>query len=197
MAKTVDARGLACPQPVLMTKKAFQEADEVTTIVDNEAARENVARLARHQGWQVTTEEKDSVTYLHLLKEAAQSEAETRTAAARTATGPVVVFIGADTIGRGSEELGGILMKAFVTTLGQVGPVPATVVFMNSGVKLVAEGSPVLGELKFLCDQGVELLACGTCLNYFKITDKLAAGRISNVVEIEERLFNAGRIVSL
>lgn len=192
MKKTVDARGLACPQPVILTKKALHEADEVTTIVDNEVARENVSRMARNQGWEVSVQEKDDATYLHLVKAGVKPAAE----AAALATGPTVLFIGADTIGRGSEELGGILMKTFISTLGQVAPMPETVIFMNSGVKLVTEDSPVREELRFLCDQGIELLACGTCLNYFGLKDKVAVGKVSNMLEIEEKLFTAGRLVS-
>lgn len=195
MGKIVDARGLACPQPVILTKQALQEAGELTTIVDNEVARENVSRMARNQGCQVTVDDKGGDIYhLHLVK--AGTKPAQQAVPTPAVVGPAILFISADTIGKGSDELGGILMKTFISTIGQVAAMPQTVVFMNSGVKLVTEGSPVLEDLKFLSEQGIELLACGRCLDYFGIKDKVAVGRVSNMLEIEERLFTAGRIVS-
>ncbi|MFH1487035.1 MAG: sulfurtransferase-like selenium metabolism protein YedF [Chloroflexota bacterium] len=192
MGKTVDARGLACPQPVILTRKALEQAGEVTTIVDNVAARDNVSRMAKNQGCEVNVQERDHAFYVHLVKAGEQPTL----GAVVPAGGPTVLFIGADTIGRGSEELGGRLMKAFIGTIGQLAAMPKTIVFMNGGVRLVAEESPVLADLRFLNEHGIELLACGTCLDHFGIKDKVAVGKISNMLEIEEHLFTAGRIVS-
>ncbi|MBI2909174.1 MAG: sulfurtransferase-like selenium metabolism protein YedF [Chloroflexi bacterium] len=193
MAKVIDARGLACPQPVILTKRALQEAEELTTIVDNEVARENVKRMAQSQGCQVMVEDKGGdVFHLHLSRTSARASQEPAPAAA----GPTILFISADTIGKGSDELGGILMKTFISTIGQVAAMPRIILFMNNGVKLVTEGSPVLDDLRFLSEQGIDLLACGRCLDYFGIKEKVAVGKVSNMLEIAERLFTAGRIVS-
>jgi selenium metabolism protein YedF len=189
----IDARGLACPHPVVLTNKAIEEAAELTTIVDNEVARENVSRLAESKGFQVEVEEKEGAFHLHLTR--GSSGAEDRPATAAPA-GPIVLLIASDAIGRGSEELGRTLMTSFVQILGEISPRPERIVFMNSGVKLVAEGSAVLEDLRALEQQGIELLACGTCLAYFDLKEKIRVGQVSDMFAIASALHAAGRVVS-
>jgi selenium metabolism protein YedF len=199
MTKIVDARGLACPQPVILTKKALVEAgkEPVTTIVDSPTAEANVSRMAQKAGWQVAVEAKDDGTYLHLAREGATPEAlPVGQVEVLPATGPLVVYISADRMGRGVDELGGILIRAFLHTLNEVAPLPDTLVFVNTGVKLVTEDSPVLGDLQTLTAQGVDILACGTCLNYFELTDRVAVGTVSNMYDIAETLLGAGKVVA-
>jgi selenium metabolism protein YedF len=200
MSKIVDARGLACPQPVILTKKALTDAGEeaLTTIVDDQTAEVNVSRMAKKAGWQVAIETKDDGTYLHLAREGAAlpETLPVDKAEALPATGPLVVFISSDRLGRGADELGDILMRAFLHTLNQVAPLPDVLVLINTGVKLVAEGSPVLEDLQTLAEQGVEVLACGTCLNYLELTEKVAIGTVSNMYDIAETLLGAGKVVA-
>ena len=114
MGRIVDARTLACPQPVLLTKKALEEADEVTTIVDNEAARENVSRLGKSQGCEVSIEPKQDGIYLKLRKTGVQTVKQEESA---VDTG-LVVFITSDIVGRGGNlELGSLLMQSFILCL--------------------------------------------------------------------------------
>ena len=165
MTKIVDARGLACPQPVIMTKKALAEAGEeaMTAIVDSPTAQANVSRMAQKAGWQVAVEAKDDGTYLHLSREGAALAETLPLGQTETlpATGPLVVYISSNRMGQGPDELGGILIRAFLHTLNEVAPLPDTLVFINTGVKLVTEGSPVLEDLQTLADQGIDILACG------------------------------------
>jgi selenium metabolism protein YedF len=105
--------------------------------------------------------------------------------------------ISSDTVGQGSDELGGILMRAFMHTFMEVEPRPDTIIFMNNGVRLTVSGSPVLEDLQALAHEGVEILVCGTCLNYFEITDDVAVGEISNAYTIAETLLQAGKVVRL
>lgn len=196
--KTIDARGLACPQPVLLTRKALQEVDEVTIIVDNLAATENLRRLASNEGCEVQVRAEKDVFHVALRRIGraagpSQAEAPLPTAEAGTKT---VLLVTSDGLGQGSQELGQVLMRAFFHTLGEMKSLPSVAIFMNNGVKLTVNGSPILEDLKNLATRGVELLSCGTCLNYFEITDRLAVGRISNMYEIAEALFQAGKIVS-
>jgi selenium metabolism protein YedF len=100
-------------------------------------------------------------------------------------------------MGRGDEELGHILIRGFFHTLGEVEPLPDTIIFLNSGVKLVVEGSPVLGDLVALCEQGIEVLACGTCLGHYGLKEKVAVGEVSNMYTIAETMLGAGKVVSL
>jgi TusA-related sulfurtransferase len=124
MSKIVDARGLACPQPVILTRRALQESDAVTTIVDNETARSNVSRMAAKQGCQVDVEEREDGIYVHPTK-AANGRAQRHH-------------------GTGRPRAGGYPGARF-HTLGEVEPLPQTIIFFNSG-KLVVEGSPVMED---------------------------------------------------
>ena len=193
MSTTIDARGLACPQPVVLTKKALEEADEVTTIVDNETAKENVSRLAVSRGCQVSIEEKEEGIYLHLTRTATGLK-ESRVA---PVSGATLLLIASDTLGRGDEELGNILMRSFFYTLNEVTPKPNRIVFINSGVKLVAEGSEVVDDLHALENQGIEILACGTCLGYYKLKEAVEVGQISNMYDIAAALLQAGKIIAV
>jgi selenium metabolism protein YedF len=203
MSQVLDARGWACPKPVLETKKALQTESTLTVIVDNRAARENVSRLATKSGCQIRVEEKNDGIYIHIEREAdtpiqeSSDQAVEPESAAAPAGGRLVLVIASDTVGSGSDELGGILMRAFMPTLLEIEPRPDTIILMNNGVKLVVSDSPVLEDLQALVDEGVEILVCGTCLNYFDLTDKVAAGEISNAYTIAETLLRAGRTVRL
>jgi selenium metabolism protein YedF len=194
MSKVVDARGLPCPQPVVLTKKVIAEADEVTTIVDNETAMQNVSRIAERAGFRVEVEEREGDFYLHLTREAPAAE---EVYLAPASAGPTVVFIPAYAIGRGPEELQEILIRAFLHTLNEVEPLPDAIIFINTGVKLTVEGSPVIEDLRALEEKGAEILICGTCLDYFGLKDKVAVGEVSNMYTIAETLLRAGKVVSL
>ncbi len=198
MSKVVDARGLPCPQPVILTRNALQESESVTTIVDNETARQNVQRMAQGIGADVQVETREDGIYLHIARQP-QPQAEAQPAAgAAPASGPLVLVVPGEFMGRGDDpELGGILIRAFFHTLGEVEPLPDTIIFFNAGVKLVVEGSAVVEDLKALCGRGVKVLACGTCLGHFGLKDKIAVGEISNMYTIAETMLGAGKVVSL
>jgi selenium metabolism protein YedF len=203
MSKVLDARGWACPKPVLETKKLLQSEDAITVIVDNRAARENVSRLASKSGCEVKIEEEDNGTYLHIEKGAGASPQEAVAEEPEPESyipcesGKLVLFIASDIVGRGSDELGVILMRALMPTFLEVEPKPQVIVLMNNGVKLAVSDSPVLEDLQALADKGVEILVCGTCLKYFELTDKVAVGQISNAYTIAETLLQAGKVVRL
>lgn len=196
MPKTVDARGLPCPQPVILTRNSMQEADEVTTIVDNETAQRNVTRMAEKAGGAVQVEHKEDGIYLHIRGgQTAQEETVRETT---PAAGPLVLVVPGEFMGRGEhEELGQVLMRAFFHTLGEIQPMPHKIIFFNSGVKLVVEGSPVLEDLQVLCERGVEILACGTCLEYYELKEQVAVGAISNMYTIAETMLGAGKVIYL
>lgn len=197
--KTVDARGLACPQPVIMTRQAMQEgAQRITVIVDSETAVANVMRMAQKAGWQVAQERLDNEVHLHLTAPAAAvpQPQEVPTPAAAPSVGPTVLLVQSDRMGRGDDQLGEILIRGFFHTLTEMEDVPAVIIFLNSGVKLTTEGSPVLDDLRTLEAQGVEILSCGTCLNYFGLTGALQVGAVSNMYSIVETLLSAGKVFS-
>jgi selenium metabolism protein YedF len=199
MSKILDARGWVCPKPVIETRKALQTDIPLTVIVDNKAAKENVSRLAVKLGFQIQVEDKSDGTYILIehgesTPQGIPKENETYVSCE---TGNIVLLIASDTVGKGSDELGGILMRAFMHTLLEVKPQPNTIIFMNNGVKLAVTGSPVLEDLQELSDAGTEILVCGTCLNYFGLTDSMAVGIISNAYNIAEALLQANKVINL
>ena len=197
MTKTVDTRGLACPQPVILTRNALQIEDNVLTIVDNETSQLNVTKMAQKMGCMVQADPKADGVYLHISKAGASQAAQTVSSAAAPTTGPLVLLIADNVIGGGDPELGDILIRGFLHTLGEVAPLPDTLIFLNNGVKLVVEGSKVLEDLQNLKAQGIEILACGTCLGHYGLKEKVAVGEISNMYTIAETLLRAGKVIRI
>ncbi len=197
--KIVDARGLSCPQPVVLTKKALEDNARVTTIVDNETALENVKRLAGKFGCAVTVEPKGKSIYeIHIVRGADFNKDQDFVASCQTGaapSGPFVIAVTEDKMGRGNDELGAVLIKAFMHTVAGQAKKPDVMIFYNTGVKLTVQGSDVLEDLKQMESEGVQILVCGTCLNYFEIKDKLAVGIVSNMYDIVETMSNAGRLL--
>jgi selenium metabolism protein YedF len=193
MSENVDARGLACPQPVVLTKKALEKADEVFVIVDNETAKQNVSRLADSRGFQVSVEKKGEATYLHLTRKVSGLEKSSVTPATKSD----VLLISSNTMGRGDDVLGNTLMRSFMHTLTEAETRPSRIIFMNSGVKLVARDSEVIDDLRALEKQGIEILACGTCLGYYNLKEAVEVGRVSNMYDITAALLDTDKIISL
>lgn len=189
----IDARGLACPMPVINTKKILDQMAEgcVTTIVDNDSAKENVIALARSLYCEVDVQQKENEFYIEITKK----EASLHTEGQRT--GNIVIYVSSSEIGHGSSELGQILMKSFMFTLFESEEVPGSLLFVNSAVYLTCENSPVLEYLMNLQKRGVEILSCGTCLDYFKIKEKLCVGQVTNMYTILEKMNKADKVISL
>jgi len=201
MKTTIDARTLACPQPVVLTAKALLNHEQVTTIVDNRVAVENVSRLARAKGFRVAVDEQPDGFHITLSRDGgspilpSSEEPIELISCQPSEPGKLAIFAASNCLGEGSAELGERLMAAFFHTLKEVPPLPQTIVLMNSGVKLTIEGSRCLEDLKELAGLGVDILVCGTCLGYYELTDRLAAGKVSNMYDIELALFAAGRVL--
>lgn len=208
--KEIDARGKPCPQPVLLTKKAVDAGEtDFNVIVDNAGSADNIVRFVEKQGLKVSREQRgdDFVLLIRSSKAGATSKPASTTAdtelediqcpavSAKVSVGQVLL-ITSDRVGKGDEELGAILAEGLLNTLAENENLPQAVVLINAGVKLACEGSNVLGSLITIEDKGVEVLACGTCLNFFGIADKLKVGKVSNAYEILNRLLNAERVVN-
>jgi selenium metabolism protein YedF len=192
MPETINAKGLACPQPVILTKKALEAHSDVVVLVDNTTAMENVKRFASNSGCYVEKQSGATPGNLrNLPPEYPSCDADAPLAAAD----PTVFVIASDTMGRGNDELGAVLMKVFIHTSTELETGPHVMIFYNAGVKLTSEGSDVLDDLKQLEAKGVKMLVCGTCVNYFDLTGKVAVGVVSNMYDIAGILSHAGRIV--
>jgi selenium metabolism protein YedF len=197
----VDARGLACPQPVLETRKAMArlEVETIRVLVDNAAARENVSRMATTAGWAVCVE-KDAEPEIALLLArvpgaTAPAPGPALTAAAAAGGAGVVVLFSAEHFGAGEAELGALLMRAFVKTLREVKPLPGALIFINGGVRLTTAGSPLIPDIRLLEEAGARVLSCGTCLDFYRLEEKLEVGVVSNMFEIASLLVGADRVV--
>lgn len=186
MDRHVDARGLSCPKPVIETKKILDQLKDgsVTTIVDNKIAMENVSKLAKSMDCQVNIEEIEGNYYIHIYKDAEGSEVIPESKLKKD----MAILIGSDTMGEGSKELGQVLMKGFMYTLAEDKPYPKAILFINSGVKLTTEGSEVLEYLRILEAEGVDILSCGTCLDYYNLKNKLLVGGVTNMYTIVEKI---------
>jgi len=194
----VDARGLPCPQPVIRTRDAMEKNSEVVTIVDSETAQMNVTRMAEKSGAVVEAEKREDGIRLTITRDVETEEDSKAEITEGSPQGPSVLLVSSELMGRGEhDELGYILMRGFFHTLGEVDPVPDTVIFLNSGVKLVVAGSPVVEDLQALVDQGIEILACGTCLGYYELKDDIVVGEISNMYTIVETMLAAGRLITV
>ena len=196
MVIELDCRKQDCPWPIVNTKKALEKAggENLVTIVDSIVSRDNVRRFVQSQGHKVEIEDKgEGLFYMHITP---NPDAAGKPVAAAV-TGGVVVFITTDKLGEGDERLGSILMKAFLNTLHDSEPKPEKIIFINSGVKLSTEGSEVLDSLEALTEDGVQIISCGTCLNYYGIVDKLKYGIAGNMYDIVNVLLEAGKITKI
>ena len=194
--REIDCRGKACPQPVITTKQALEEVKEgeFTLIVNDPSSSENVKRFASSQGCSVDVEKKGNDFYLYIRRgmpaEEGKKEGKIPQREER-----VVIYINSNLLGIGDEALGSILMRAFLKTLLDTEPRPSRLIFINSGVRLTSEGSEVLETLSALSGKGVEILSCGTCLDFYGLKEKLKIGIVSNMYEIVKSLLEADRLI--
>jgi selenium metabolism protein YedF len=186
----IDCRGLACPEPVVTTKKALDQFKEgkLIVIVNNSVSCNNVERFALSQGCSVEVEKRGEEFYLHVEK---TKKAE----GAKGDKKKVIVYINSQFLGVGEDTLGTLLMRAFLKTLLDQEVQPYRIIFINSGVRLTSEGSETLEALKALSERGVEILSCGTCLDFYGLKEKLKVGVISNMYDILQTLMGADQII--
>ena len=199
---TVECRGEQCPIPVVKTIKAIGEMKEVDTVqthVDNETAVQNLTKLAESKGFAVKSEKIEDKHFVVTMEVTAPGAAaaaeEPAVSCIPDRRGSTVYAFGTNVMGGGNDELGATLMKGFIYAVSQLDELPKTMLFYNGGAKLTVEGSASLEDLKSLQAQGVEILTCGTCLNFYGLSDKLAVGEVTNMYAIVEKLNGAGHIV--
>ena len=202
----VDAMGDQCPIPVIKTKKALGEIKETTLVevhVDNEIAVQNLSKMAKQKNLEYKCEKLEEQHYIIKINAEAEGVSIQQKAPAENdkeicypdRKSNTVVVLSSNQMGNGSEELGQILMKGFIFALTELDELPNTVLLYNSGVKLSTEGSNSIEDLKTLQAQGVEILSCGTCLNYYDLTEKLQVGDVTNMYFILEKMAQADKII--
>lgn len=197
--KPIDCRGLACPAPVLATKKSIEDdgLDEVTVIVDNEAAKQNVSRFLGSQEYEISVVEEGGdfhVTGKRTLGAREKSPDDEKTEAKKQ---KIMVMVTTDCMGHGDNKLGSKLMTSFIKTLTEMGDELWRLVFVNNGVKLTIESSTVLPDLKELERQGIYIMVCGTCLTHFNLLDKKSVGETTNMLDIVTAMQLADKVINI
>lgn len=206
MSKFIDAFGKACPMPVVLAKKELDAGEkDLTVAVDNEIAVGNLKRLAGSNGIEVKVENVEGG--FHVIfeggakteeKPAPQTDNQTAPADCSVNGCGYTVFFGKDYVGEGDYTLGHNLAKMMLYTLAESDDVPAAVIFMNSGVKMPASDKlDIINSINTLIEKGTEVLVCGTCLNYYGITDELKAGTVSNMYEILEKMKSSAKVITV
>ena len=200
--KQLDARGKTCPLPVIETKKVLETITDgkVEVLVDNAIAVQNLCKMAKQKNMKAISEKKSEDCYIVTIavtNQTSDSKQDSPQIACRPdsrAAGTVVV-LSSDQMGEGDSTLGRILMKGFVYALTEQDWLPETILLYNSGAKLTIDDAETLADFKLLEAQGVEILTCGTCLNHYGLTERLAVGTVTNMYRIVEILSAAGKVI--
>ncbi len=196
----VNAIGDNCPIPVVKAKKAIEGLTDVAIVevsVDNEIAVQNVTKMVNQKNLESTCEKIDENNYVIRVKcgEIIENEVTEEVVATVEKEEKIVVVLSSDKMGEGDEELGKVLIKGFIYAVTQLDKLPKAVLLYNGGVKLSSEGSDSIEDLKALEEQGVEILSCGTCLNFYNLQDKLQVGKVTNMYSIVEELAGATNVI--
>ena len=196
---TVNAMGDNCPIPVIKTKKAIAALtgpETIEVLVDNEIAVQNVTKMASGLGGKVTSEKLGDAEFKVTIEmEGAPAADEAEAVCVPDARDNTVVVVSSDRMGSGNDELGKVLIKGFIFAVTQLDTLPKTMLFYNGGATLTTEDSDSLEDLKSLEAQGVEILTCGTCLNFYGLPEKLQVGEVTNMYVIAEKMTQADLIV--
>ncbi len=192
MIHTIDCKGLKCPQPVINTKKYFDSINqgEACVIVDNEVAKNNISKFAESNGFKWKVTEENGLYNITITKENCGCQV-------MDFTKKFTIVISTDKLGEGDDTLGANLMKSYLFALSENDNIPTDIIFLNGGVKLTTEGSPCIESIQKLKDRGVNILSCGTCLDFYGLKEKLLIGEISNMYTIVELMNKAENTIKL
>ena len=196
---TIDARGLACPAPVLQTKAAIEETcpDLIRVIVDNEAARQNVTRFLESRQYNATFEQKGTEFLVTGMCVGGTQTKEAPEIATDQELKKIMIMVATDRMGQGDDALGKLLMINFIKTLKEMGPELWRLVFVNNGVMLTIDGADTLADLQELADDGLHILVCGTCLTHFNLLEKKQVGETTNMLDIVTAMQLADKVINL
>ncbi|QSX09094.1 sulfurtransferase-like selenium metabolism protein YedF [Alkalibacter rhizosphaerae] len=196
--RILDEKGKACPQPVIEAKNMLADmeaGEELEVVVDNSIAVENIVKMATQMHLQHTWTDIDSDEYRIVITQKKQEVLSVENNSAGHEGGSWVVAISSDTMGTGDDVLGRVLMKGFIYAVTELDPLPETILFYNGGARLTAEGSESLEDLMDLEDQGVEILTCGTCIDFLGLDKTPKIGGVSNMYTIAEIMGKAAKVV--
>ncbi len=197
--KEIDARGLACPAPVLQTKATLQEEtpNKVKVVVDNAASQQNVQRFLESQGFQTVLEQDGSDYFIVGSCDSMPSAQPQPTPMPSSDTKKILVMCATDRLGFGDDALGLKLMVNFLRTLKEMGDELWRLVFVNNGVKLTIDDSDVLEDLKDYEKNGLKIMVCGTCLDHFNLLDRKQVGETTNMLDIVTAMQLADKVINI
>ncbi|NLF71849.1 MAG: sulfurtransferase-like selenium metabolism protein YedF [Candidatus Anammoximicrobium sp.] len=199
MAKQLDLRGLVCADRAEHIRAALAESglESLDIVVDDDAKADHARDTAAPLGWSAAVPRQGAEVHVILTRDRSATPVPTPAAALPT-TGRsprVVGYIASSVLGVGDEQLGRVLMRAFVKTLKELDPLPERLIFVNSGVRLTTKGSELIADLRELESRGVRILSCGTCLDYYQLKDALEIGTATNMHETVTALAEADRVL--
>ncbi len=198
----LDLRNLACPEPVIRAKRVIEEHPNsvIELLINSPATLSNVTRMARTLGALVASRElpggEFAVTLTTGEPPAAQTELSPEESEAPPSPGRATIFLRNSVVGQGDDRLGRVLMKAFLKTLKSAQPLPAEIICVNAGVHLTTEGSEEIPTLLELAELGVDVISCGTCLDFFGKLQSVRVGIVGNMLDIVTRLNRASKIIA-
>jgi len=197
--KEIDARGLACPAPVLQAKNAIEEekVNSIEVLVDNEAGKQNVSRFLKSQGFEVSVQEREGDFHITGRREGGVDPEDVVAEKQDVEKKKIMVMVANNCMGHGDDELGSKLMVSFLKTIKEMGDELWRLVFVNNGVKLTIDGSEVLSVLKEYEKDGLHILVCGTCLTHFSLLDKKQVGETTNMLDIVTAMQLADKVINI
>ena len=194
----IDCNGLACPMPVIKTKKYFdlEESKEAIVIVDNEVAKNNVLRLAKGINLNSSYIEENGIYKIQLSRDVIEKSVENKDYIKNEKSG-LSILVASNLLGNGDDKLGETLMKVYINTLAEADVLPENLMFINGGVKLTCEGSDVLDSLNTIKNRGVNIISCGACLDFYNLKDNLKVGEVGNMYQIIEIMNTSNNTIKL
>jgi selenium metabolism protein YedF len=198
--QSVNGKGLQCPQPLILTRKALKNCLPGETLkieCDNQTACQNILTYLKDQSLDPKGTEKDGIFLIEVINQQNEKAAEngSYSLSPGICSSAYVVVISSDRMGEGDPQLGAILMKGFLNALHEQPVLPTHLIFYNSGVKLVVKESGVVTSLQELEAAGIEILVCGTCVDFYELKEQVGAGRISNMFTLTELMAKTGHVV--
>ena len=194
----INCNGLACPMPVIKTKKYFdlEESKEAIVIVDNEVAKNNVLRLAKGINLNSSYIEENGIYKIQLSRDVIEKSVENKDYIKNEKSG-LSILVASNLLGNGDDKLGETLMKVYINTLAEADVLPENLMFINGGVKLTCEGSDVLDSLNTIKNRGVNIISCGACLDFYNLKDNLKVGEVGNMYQIIEIMNTSNNTIKL
>ncbi len=194
----IDTKGKLCPAPLIMTKKGIGTAtpgEIIEVITDNATSYGNLINYLAELKITPETQKEGDVYTLTFTKTGNERLTEPAEHYCSTSSPDYVVAIKSDKMGIGDDELGAILLRAFINTLPEAEHLPSAILLYNSGVKIALKGTDTAASLQKLEEKGITIVACGTCLDFFNVKEQLAVGMVGNMYKIVQLLSQAGHVV--